>query len=132
MSWDIVLFNSKQTIRSVEEIDEGLLVPTDFCSVLESNFDKIEKDGKHRTIKGDGFEIDFFTDEERVSNKLLSLYGEKGLYALVNLACQNNWQVFDTALNQMIDLNDPEKNGYKHLSDYVKQILEDETKNEDA
>lgn len=125
MSWDIVLFNSRQATPSVEAIDEDMLEPTDFCSVLEDNFDKTEKDGKHRTIKGTGFEIDFFTDEEKVSNKLLSLYGEQGLYALVMLARQNGWQIFDTALDQMIDLDHPEKNGYENFIQYLQQILED-------
>ena len=57
MSWDIVLFNSRQTIKSVEEIEEELLVPTDFCSVLETRFENIERSDNHRRIKGDNFEM---------------------------------------------------------------------------
>jgi hypothetical protein len=36
MSWDIVLFNSKEKIESIESITENQLEPTNFCSVLES------------------------------------------------------------------------------------------------
>lgn len=74
-----------------------------------------EKDDKHRTMNGNGFEIDFFTDEEKVSHKLSSLYVEKGLYALVMLVRKNDWPIFDTASDQMIDLDNPEKNGYENF-----------------
>lgn len=43
MSWDIVLFNSKQKIESVAELDETQLEPTDFIGILEDSFDIIIK-----------------------------------------------------------------------------------------
>jgi len=43
MSWDIVLFNSKQKIDSVAELDEDQLDPIDFSGVLESSFDQIKE-----------------------------------------------------------------------------------------
>src|SRR4030095_14625212 len=101
MSWDIVLFNSKQKIKSVEEIDEDQLEPTDFCNALENSFDKVVKHDNHREIQGKDFAIGYFTDEELVSNKILNLYGESGLYEMVVLAKKNNWQIFDTGLGQM-------------------------------
>lgn len=69
MSWDIVLFNSRQTIKLIEEIDEEQLEPTDFCSALENQFDKIEKNDNHRRIIGNDFEIECFADTESVSKK---------------------------------------------------------------
>ena len=48
MSWDIVLFNSKQKIKSVAELDETQLEPTDFGGILENSFDRIKKDENHR------------------------------------------------------------------------------------
>ncbi len=44
MSWDIVLFNSKERIQSVEDLDESKLETTDFVSILE-------KPVQHRTKK---------------------------------------------------------------------------------
>lgn len=123
MSWDIVLFNSRQKIESVEEVDETQLEPTDFCSVFEKHFDQIIKDDNHREIKGKDFAIDYFSDDELVSNKMLSLYGENGLYELVVLARKYNWQIFDTGLGQMIDLENPSANGYEKFQNYLKQIL---------
>ena len=43
MSWDIVLFNSKQKIESVAELDENQLKPIDFSGILENSFDEIKK-----------------------------------------------------------------------------------------
>ena len=123
MSWDIVLFNSRQIINSVEEIDEEQLVPTDFCSVLESRFENIQRSDNYRRIKEDNYEIEYFTDTEDVSNKILNLFGEQGLFEIVLLARQNNWQIYDTGLGQMLDLKNPDINGYENFKNYVEQIL---------
>src|SRR5688572_4097510 len=100
MSWDIVLFNSREKISLVEELDDTQLEPTDFCSAFENHFKQIIKDDDHREIKGENFTIDYFVDEDKVSNKMVSLYGETGLYELVELAKKYNWQIFDTGSGQ--------------------------------
>lgn len=123
MSWDIILFNTKQKIDSIEEVDESQFEPIDFSQILESSFVEIEKDENHREIKGKDFSIDFFTDEELVGNKMLSLYGENGLFELIELAKKYGWQIFDTGLGEMIDLDKPEKNGYENHRKYVEQIM---------
>jgi len=123
MSWDIVLFNSRQKINSVEDVDHKLLEPTDFCSVLENHFNTAIKDDNHGEIKGKDFAIDYFIDHDKVDNKMLSLYGENGLYELVVLAKKHNWQIFDTGLGQMIDLENPSNNGYKNFQNYLNQLL---------
>jgi hypothetical protein len=122
MSWDIVLFNSKQRIESVEELDEEQLEPTDFSSLLEEQFDEVKKDEKHRELIGKEFSIEYFTDEEPASNMMLSIYGENGLYALIELAKRHGWQIFDTAQGEMIDLENPENNGYENHQKYFQQI----------
>lgn len=122
MSWDIVLFSSTQRITDVEELDETKLVPTDFCAVLERHFEQIDQDGSYREIRGKSFTIGYFLDEEKVSNKILNLYGENGLYELLVLAREYQWQLFDTGLGQMIDLVNPSKNGYANFQNYLKQI----------
>lgn len=123
MSWDIVLFNSRQKIGSPEEVDEAQLEPTDFISVFENHFHNIIKDGNHREINEKDFIIDYFIDDEPVSNKMLSLYGENGLFELVVLAKKYNWQIFDTGLGQMINLENPEINGYQNFQNYVSHIF---------
>ncbi len=123
MSWDIVLFNSKQKIESVLELDENQLELTDFDRVLENSFDRIKKDDNHREIIGTDFTIDFYLHNEPVSNTMLSLYGENGLYELIEIAKKHNWQIFDSGIGEMIDLENPEKNGFKNYKKYVEQIL---------
>lgn len=123
MSWDIVLFNSKQKIESVEELDENQLEPTDFDQILENSFDQIKKDDNHREIIGTDFTIDFFVHNEPVSNTMLSLYGENGLYELIELAKKQNWQIYDSGIGEMIDLENPKKNGFENHRKYVEQIM---------
>lgn len=123
MSWDIILFNSKQKINAVAELDEDQLESTDFSGILEKSFDQIKKDKSHREIIGLDFTIDFFFNNENSSNFTLSLYGENGLYAIIELAKKNNWQIYDTGIDGMVDLENPEKNGFKNHKKYVNQIL---------
>ena len=123
MSWDIVLFNSKQKIHSLVEFDENQLEPTDFSGVLEKSFDQLKKDGNHREIIGTNFTIDFFADDEQSSNFMLSLFGENGLYKLIELAKKHNWQIYDAGIEEMIDLENPEKNGFVNHKDYIQHIV---------
>ena len=123
MSWEIVIFNSTQKITSIEEIDEELLVAFDFDKTLEDFFSNIQVNEEHRSIEGTDFSIDYFIDNEPVSNKLFSLYGENGLFELIRISKSNNWQIFDMGLGAMIDLEHPEKNGFENFQNYLKHVL---------
>jgi len=123
MSWDIVLFNSRQKIKSIEAINEDQLLPTDFCNAFESHFIHIIKDKNHREIIGNDFSVDYFTEDEPVSNKMISLYGENALYELIFLAKKYGWQIYDSGIDQMIDLDNPSFNGYDNFQNYLSQIL---------
>lgn len=123
MSWDIVLFNSKQKIKSVAELDENQLEPTDFSGFLENSFSQIRKNEDHREIMGTDFTIDFFADNEHSSNFMLSLYGENGLFELIELAKKHNWQIYDSGIDGMIDLENPEKNGFENHRKYIEHLL---------
>lgn len=125
MSWDIVVFSSKQKITSPAEVDEELLVPIDFGTLLEENFENILADGEHREVKRIDYSIDYCIDDEPTSNILLNLYGENALYAVVVIAKKYGWQIFDTGCEEMIDLEYPEKNGYENFQNYLRQILKD-------
>ena len=102
MSWDIVLFNSKQKINTVAELDENLLEPTDFSGILENSFDQIKKDKNHIEIIGTDFTIDFYTDKKHSSNFMLQLYGENGIYELIELSKKHNWQIYDSGIEQSL------------------------------
>lgn len=123
MSWDIILFNSRQKIESIAELDENQLEPTDFSGILESSFDRIKKDDNHREIIGTDFTIDFFIDNKHSSNFMLSLYGENAIYALIELSKKYNWQIYDSGIDVMVDLENPENNGFDNHRKYVERIL---------
>ena len=123
MSWDIVLFKSKQKIKSVAELDENQLEPTNFTGILENSFERIKKDDKHREIIGNDFTIDFFADNEHSSNFSLSIYGENGIYALIELSKKYNWQIYDSGIDGMFDLENPEKNGFDNQRKHIVKIL---------
>ena len=123
MSWDIILFNSRQKIESIAELDENQLEPTDFSGILENSFDRIKKDDNHREIIGTDFTIDFFIDNKHSSNFMLSLYGENAIYALIELSKKYNWQIYDSGIDVMVDLENPENNGFDNHRKYVERIL---------
>lgn len=123
MSWDIVIFSSKQKINSIEEINEELFEPIDFNAVLEKHFDNIIVDENHREIKGENYSINYFVDNKLVSNTLFNLYGEASLFELIRVAKIYGWQIFDTGNGEMLDLEHPEKNGYYNFQRYLQQVL---------
>jgi hypothetical protein len=130
MSWDIVIFSSKQKIDSIEEIDEESFEPTDFNAILEKHFDNVIIDGDHREIKGENYAINYFANAEPTGNMLFNLYGENSLFELIRASKKYGWQIFDTGNGQMIDLDHPEKNGYQDFQNYLRHVLKDTDDNQ--
>src|SRR4030095_13104299 len=130
MSWDIVIFSSRQKIDSIEEIDEELFVPTDFDAILEKHFNHIIIDADHREIKGENYSINYFANAEPTSNMLFNLYGENSLFELIGVSKKYGWQIFDTGNGQMLDLDHPEKNGYQDFQNYLRHVLNKSDGNE--
>jgi ABC-type Fe2+-enterobactin transport system substrate-binding protein len=54
---------------------------------------------------------------------LINLYGEDAIYPIINLAIKNHWQIFDTGLGEMINLENPAKNGYENFQVYLNQVM---------
>lgn len=124
MSWDVVLFSSTQKIDSIEEVDESMFIETDFCEVLDTYFVAAKEEDDSVAVNDKHYSIDYYADDESVSNKMISLYDENALYELVIVAKKHGWQIFDTSLNAMIDLENPANNGYENFQLYLKKILE--------
>jgi hypothetical protein len=128
MSWDIVIFSSKQKIDSLEELNKELLVPINFDAALEKYFDNIRQDGDYREISGHDFTLHYYTDPEPVSNKLFFLYGENALFELIRISKIHGWQIFDTGNGEILDLEHPEKNGYENFHKYLQHVLRNSDK----
>jgi hypothetical protein len=126
MSWDIVIFNAKDKIESIENLDQKRLEAIDFCSIFEQHFTIATKDNNYREIVGKDFSITYHCDEKPVDHKLTSVNGESGIFELAELAKKYNWQLFDTALGEMIELNNPARNGYKYFKSFQQQVLNKE------
>ncbi len=123
MSWDIFIFNSTQKIENVENIDEECFVPIRFTEILEKHFANIKADDNHRRISGENFSIDYFFSAKTEANLMFSLYGENALFELIRISKIYNWQIFDTANGEMIDLENPSKNGYENFQTYLQQLI---------
>jgi len=124
MSWDIVLFNPKVKLKSLSEVNIDLLKPTDFFTPILDNYkDDYFQDEDHILIKSDLYSIEFFLEDEPIENTILMLQGEKALFNLIPIAKENGWQIFDTSLEQFIDLDNPSNNGYNNFQEYLKTVL---------
>ena len=129
MSWDVMIFNLKRKVDSVDEIDESVLVnigtKINFKKIMTDNYRDIIWDKDWGKIERKDFSIEFSLgdSDEPFSNTLFHLYGENAIYEVIELCKKNNWQLFDTGLEQMLDLDKPETNGYKNHQAYVRQIL---------
>ena len=56
----------------------------------------------------------------------MNLYGENALYELIEIAKRWNWQIYDSGIGGMIDLENPTKNGYENHIKYVERIMKKE------
>ncbi len=126
MSWDVMIFNSTEKIDSLEDINEDKLEDFDFCAVFRKHFKNIKEENNLIEIKDNDYSISCFTDDKPVNHKLISIIGERGLYEVVELCKRYKLQIFDTELGEMIDLNNPERNGYKNFKDFVQHIINKE------
>jgi hypothetical protein len=123
MSWDVVIFSTEQRLASVEEVDKTLFRPRNFNEVLQRHLPTTLYEDGHLEIKGNDFTIVNYGGEELSSVALFNLYGELALYALIHVAKLEDWQIFDTGIGAMIDLDHPEKNGYWEFQAYLQHVL---------
>ncbi len=126
MSWDIVLFNSKQKIASLDEVDDTKLIDINFGEILDAHFPNATGNDTHRAVDGENFSFVYYPDDEPVSNTIINLYGEEALLQIIPIAIQHNWQIFDTGSGKMLDLTIPSQNGFENFRAYLKQILDRE------
>ena len=128
MSWEIVLFNSKQKIDSIENLEEDLLTPIDFYSKIEQYFEKVLETENHIEIIGKDYSIEYFRDEDLMSNLMLTLYGENALFEMIKIAKTYDWQIYDCGIDKMLNLEKPAENGYANFQKYLEQLLNKEKK----
>lgn len=126
MSWDIVLFKAVRKVDLQDPQIENYLILFDFNSAIEMHFKEIEKSVDFWEINGDGYSIDYYPSNQKCTNTMVNLYGEKGLFELIQLAKKHDLQIYDSGLDDFLDLEHPENNGYKNFFGYVKQIMEKE------
>lgn len=124
MSWDIIIFNANKEINLSDPDIENSLVPFDFTKAIEKHFTQIDKQEiSVWEITGNGFCFDYYPDNKPVTQIMINMYGEKGLFELIILAKKYGWQIYDSGLDKMLDLNNPSYNGYDRFHAYVQQIL---------
>jgi|KBSSwiStaDraftv2_1062776.scaffolds.fasta_scaffold249416_2 hypothetical protein len=130
MSWDVVIFNLNKKVSSVEEINEDVLIPiasnSDFRKLITENFPDVKWDGNCGIIERVNIYIELFigdAEEDTFSNTIFFLRdSEASIFPVITLCKKYGWQLFDTSLEQMIDLDNPEKNGYAKYRSYVDMI----------
>lgn len=135
MSWDIVLLNSTEKIIFIENIDEEKLLPIDFdkillkkCNLKIEDYKEIENCCESISSHSIDNEINFYFDTEPSSIKIVSLYSERALFRILELAKLHNWQIFDTSLGEMLDIENPNINGYHNHKNYVDRIMKTKNK----
>ena len=62
------------------------------------------------------------TENHKYFNWAMSLDDSK-IQDWIELAKKYNWQIYDSGIDRMVDLEHPEKNGFKNHRKYVEQIM---------
>lgn len=129
MSWDIVVFKLNRKVATIEEIDETILLPIgtwkSFGELINAEFQQVSKEDEWCIIEGEKFSLETSLGEPEnfFSNTIFHLYGEAAISPLIYLCKKYQWQAYDTVMGGMIDLDDPERNGFENFNAYLKQIL---------
>lgn len=125
MAWEIFIFKANETIEDYDSFDDSKLLEVDFVSQLEAYFPNIERDDTFHSIQGDTFAIQYFTSPEDPLQAILivELRGEKALFELGKVALKEDWQLYDSALGKMLDLQQLSENGYQVFRAYLRQIM---------
>ena len=128
MSWDVFVFKLNREIKSGSEIDETTIDDIgSVASLLEklcvhfpdlelSDYGKvIENMG---TIERENFSIEFSIIKATDTYNFLSfhLYGKDSIYPVAELCKRYGWCIFDTTLAELLNLQEPEKNGYEQFN----------------
>lgn len=128
MSWDVFIFNLNRKVNSVEEIDNTTILPFEDWDavrvILSAYFKDIIWENVWGSITRSDFSITFCSGDpdEKPGNIMMSLYGENSIYEVIELCRQQNWQIYDTGLGDMIDIENPERHGYENFRAYLAQI----------
>jgi hypothetical protein len=127
MSWDVLVFNSICKIDAIDEIEEVLTdIGTwqEFRQMLQQQFPEASFDGNWCQIENGnaGLETSLGPPDEKTSNTIFHLYGPDAIYMVMALCQRYNWQAFDCSLDSILNLDNPEKNGYQNFVTYLAQI----------
>ena len=128
MGWEIVLFNLSRKVNKVEEIDDSVLQEFPDWDQLRSIFSDFFPDIIWKGVLGEinrgNFTISLSAGdpEEQPPNIFIQLYGEFSIYEIVRLCSIQGWQIYDISLGEMIDIANPENNGYSNFQSYLAQI----------
>lgn len=131
MSWDVVIFNLKKKVTSIEEVSEDVLQPMEtvsgFCKMMLERFPNSKIENAVLTIKSGEGEVALYVpddnDNEWFSNSILHLYGHGAIYIIIDMCRHFGWQAFDTGMGGMLDLENPAKNGYENFQAYLNHVL---------
>ena len=120
VSCNIIFQIGRQSIHKFRSRCDAITIKFFF---FESFFKNIKKDEDAWEIVGEHFTIVHYPDNALATHCMVNLYGENAIYAIVDLAKTIGFQVFDTGLGEMLDLDDPSKNGYENFQRYMRQVL---------
>lgn len=118
----IILFNSEGLIDYDDFIEkEDTLTPIRFIDKIEAKFNDVKRSYKHIDLKDKGkdFLIYVYDKEELTTDLEVDVYGEEGLLKMIELAKENNWQIFDIHLQIIIDLDFPKKYKYEDYKEII-------------
>ncbi|AEE48118.1 hypothetical protein [Haliscomenobacter hydrossis] len=130
MSWDVIVFNLNKKVENADEINDSVLsaigTNREFKALIEKRYNPIKWEGNWGIISGINFSIEFGLNdnlEETLSHQVFHLYGENAIYEIIDFCRTHNWQAFDTGIEQMLDLEKPEKNGYANFRNYLDYVV---------
>ena len=123
---------SKKTFNGVEALKCTTFEDTKKTKKAKKNYGANQRDFLHYHL------LKKYISEELVTGNYiavgeigLDLYWDKSTLAIqkkafirqIELAKKHNWQIYDSGIEEMIDLENPEKNGFVNHKAYIQHIV---------
>ena len=130
MSWDVMIFHLRERPRSVEELDEAIMLPLGPAAAvraaISSALPTVDwSDPSWGDYDGDGFSIEFNVGaRDSIQNMMLHVRGGgDAISDIMKFVVPNGWTALDCSTAEFLDPAAPSDAGWIGFQKYRDQIV---------
>jgi len=139
MSWDVIIFNVSNEIKSVSELTEDAIKPLgsrdNVLSAIKTTFPQANLSDPSWVVQdGAGYSIEFSLGQnDPIQTMMVYVRGDiSSLRAIEQFCRTTGWRAFDSSVGDFIDFSDLNYDrGFKRWEQYKNYVASKHSQNED-